>query len=251
MRPLILMLATLVACAKGSGQTGDAAPDTSKPIDAEIDGNGCAMQPCTILPQCGCGITSACDVDTTDSMGTTCRPVNVPGKETAACTGIDKCDQGYVCLGGSTYATCKKYCTADADCGTPRGRCAIDLTNAGMVIADIPPACSSNCNPLPASPPSDCPPNYKCSLFTATHAGAPVKIADCNPAGTGTQGSSCGTTNGNDSMCAPGYLCTTIGSGFQCRRICNKSANTGCSGSQTCLGFSVPHTIDIEYGVCN
>jgi hypothetical protein len=252
---LILMLAAIVACAKGSSnQTSDAAPDTVKPIDAAIDGNGCATQPCSILPQCGCNATSACDVDTTDNMGTTCRPVNVPGTETAACTGLDKCDKGYVCLGGSSYATCKKFCLADADCGTPRGRCAIDISAGGMPIADIPSACSSNCNPLPTSAPADCPPSYKCSLFTATHDAMPVKITDCNPAGTGTQGISCGTTSGNDSLCAPGYLCTTIGMGFQCRRICNKNlGNAGCSGfgTGTCLSFSVPHTIDVEYGVCN
>jgi hypothetical protein len=252
---VILMLATFVACAKGStNQPVDATADTSKPIDAAIDGNGCAVQPCSILPQCGCTTTSACDIDTTDNIGTTCRPVNVPGKETAACNSLDKCDKGFVCLGGASYATCKRFCMADADCGTPRGRCAIDISSGGMPIADIPSACSSNCNPLPTGAPADCPPSYKCSLFTATHAGAPVKIADCNPAGSGTQGTSCGTTTGNDSLCAPGYLCTTVGSGYQCRRICNKTAgNTGCVGigGGTCLGFSVPHTIDVEYGVCN
>jgi hypothetical protein len=251
---LILMLATVVACAKGSANQTDAAPDTPKPIDAAIDSNGCATQPCAILPQCGCGPTSACDLDTTDTMGTACRPVNVPGRETGACNSLDKCDKGYVCLGGAAYATCKKYCMADADCGTPRGRCAIDISAGGMPIADIPSACSSNCNPLPTTPPSDCPPSYKCSLFTATHNGAPVKITDCNPAGGGVQGANCGTTAGNDSLCAPGYLCTTIGSGYQCRRICNKSAgNTGCTGigTGTCIGFTTPHTVDVEYGVCN
>ncbi|HEY5949303.1 MAG TPA: hypothetical protein VIV40_27605 [Kofleriaceae bacterium] len=251
---LVLSLAATVACARGSGgQTGDAAPDTHAPIDAAIDGNGCASQPCTILPQCGCGQTSACDVDTTDSVGTACRPVNVPGRETASCSGLDRCDKEYVCLGGATYATCKKYCIADGDCGTPRGRCAIDISANGTAIAGIPSACSSNCNPLPTTPPAECPANYKCSLFTATHNAAPVKITDCNPAGSGTQGAACGTTSGNDSLCAPGYMCTTLGSNFQCRRICNKSAgNTGCAGIGvgTCLGFTTPHTVDVEYGVC-
>jgi hypothetical protein len=251
----ILAFAMLVACARGSSNTSDAAAaDTPKPIDAAIDGNNCSVQPCSILPQCGCAQTSACDVDTTDSMGTACRPVNVPGKETSACTALDRCDKGYVCLGGSTYATCKKYCELDADCGTPRGRCAIDISAGGMPIAGIPSACSSNCNPLPTSAPADCPPSYKCGLFTATHNGMAVKVTDCSPAGTGTQGAACGTTTGNDSLCAPGYLCTTVGTNFQCRRICNKTAgNAGCTGfgTGTCLGFTTPHTIDVEYGVCN
>jgi hypothetical protein len=246
----VLALCALAACAKAasSGTQGDAAPDTAKPIDAAIDGNGCAAQPCTILPQCGCAGQTACDVDTSDNMGTACRPVNVPGRETSACTSLDRCDKGYVCLGGSSYATCKKYCMADADCGTPRGRCAIDISSGGMPIAGIPSACSSNCNPISTSAP-ECPPSYKCSLFTATHNGSQVKITDCSPAGTGTQGANC---MGNESLCAPGYLCTTLdGTNYACRRVCNKTANTGCTGSQTCLGFTTPHTVDIEYGVCN
>lgn len=260
--PLLFVLATVVACAKGGAveQHTDAPPvpvDTAKPIDAMIDGNGCSVQPCSIIPQCGCGATSACDVDTTDSMGTTCRSVNVPGKETATCSSLDKCDKGYVCLGGAAYATCKKYCMADADCGTPRGRCAIDISSGGMAIPGIPPACSSNCNPLPTTAPSECPANYKCGLFTATHNGAPVKITDCSPAGAGTQGANCKAgTLGNDALCAPGFLCTTVdgGTNYNCRRICNKTVgNSTCTGfgGGTCLGFSTPHTIDVEYGVCN
>ena len=254
--PAVLVFATVVACAHGGApaqeiDAADPPADTAKPIDAAIDGNGCSAQPCSILPQCGCAATSACDVDTTDNMGTACRPVNVPGKETSTCSGLDKCDKAYVCLGGATYATCKKYCMANADCGTPRGRCAIDISSGGMPIAGIPSACSSNCNPIATTAP-ECPANYKCGLFTATHNGSPVPIADCSPAGAGTQGASCGTTLGNDAMCAPGYLCTTVTAGsYQCRRICNKTANTGCTGTQTCLGFSTPQTIDIEYGVCN
>jgi hypothetical protein len=249
-----LMLATLVACAKGSASHGsDAAPvDTSKPIDAAIDGNSCSVQPCSILPQCGCASTSACDVDTSDSMGTACRPVNVAGTETSACTGLDRCDKGFVCLGGSTYATCKKYCMADADCGTPRGRCAIDISSGGTPIVGIPSACSSNCNPLLTSAPY-CPANYKCGLFTSMHNATQVKIADCSPAGSGLQGANCKAgTLGNDAMCAPGYLCTTVdgGTNYNCRRICNKTANTGCT-SGTCLAFNPAHTVDIEYGVCN
>lgn len=250
---LALVLAAVAACAHGAGsdKPGDAAPDTSKPADASIDGNGCSMQPCTILPQCGCTGASACDVDVSDSMGTACRSVLTPGTETSTCTSLDKCDKGYVCLGGATYATCKKYCVANADCGTPRGRCAIDISSGGMPIAGIPSACSSNCNPLSTSPPPECPASYKCGLFTATHNSMPVPITDCSPAGTGTQGASCGAAPGNDSLCAPGYLCTTANNVTQCRRICNKTANTGCTGTQMCLGFTTPQTVDIEYGVCN
>jgi len=254
--PIVIVLATLFACAHGgSSDHSDATTDTSKPIDAAIDVNGCAAQPCTILPQCGCGSgASACDVDTSDNMGTVCRAVNNPGKETSTCNGLDKCDKGYVCLGGATYATCKKYCQADADCGTPRGRCAIDISAGGMPIQGIPSACSSNCNPLSATGPAECPANYKCGLFKATHFGNPVTVADCTPAGGGAQGANCKAgTLGNDAMCAPGFMCTSTDAGatYICRRICNRTAMTGCTGAQTCINFSPAQMLDIEYGVCN
>lgn len=250
---LVVMLA-LAACASGSGQSHDAPPDPKPPADAAPDTTTCSMQPCDILPQCGCVGVRACDVDASDGMGTACRSILEPGKETSACSTLDRCDAGYVCLGGATSGSCKKYCSADSDCGTPRGRCAIDITSGGMPITGVPPACSSNCNPLATTQPPECPASYKCGLFTATHGGAPVKIADCTPAGAGTQGANCkqGTT-GNEALCARGYLCTSIdaGANFNCRRICNRTTNTGCTGTQTCVAFNPAHTIDTEYGVCN
>lgn len=251
---LVFGLAALSACAKaGSGST-DAATDSSRPIDAMVDGNGCAVQPCSILPQCGCGGANACDIDLSDSMGTACRPVTSAGQETATCNGPDACDKGFVCLGGSSFASCKKYCSTDADCGSPRGLCVLDITNNGVALPGIPPACSSNCDPTSTSP-AECPSTYKCGLFTATHNGQPVKIADCSPAGTGTQGTNCKVgTSGIDSMCGKGYMCTTVdgGTNYNCRRICNKSPGPSNCGAQTCIGFTTPHTINgVEYGVCN
>jgi hypothetical protein len=253
-RLLAVCVLALVACAKGSGSNADAKADTGAPIDMMIDGNGCAMQPCTILPQCGCnGGAVACDVDTADNMGTTCRSVNNPGRETSTCNAPDKCDKGFVCIGGASYATCKKFCAANADCGTPRGRCTYDITANNMPIQGVPSACSSNCNPLSLAAPAECPTGYKCTLFTATHNGMPAKIADCSPAGAGTQGANCKAGNlGNEAMCAQGYSCTSTDAGatYICRRVCNKTANTGCA-TGTCIAFNPPHTIDIEYGVCN
>jgi hypothetical protein len=254
LRPVLVLLVALAACARGEGTGSDAAVDTSKPADAAIDAFACSQMPCSIIPQCGCVGVRACDVDTSDAMGTACRSILAPGQETSTCTALDRCDAGYVCLGASGSASCKKYCSADADCGTPRGRCAIDITSNGTLVSGVPPACSSNCDPLLTAPPSECPSGFKCGLFTTNHAGSPVKIASCTPAGNGTQGASCkdGTT-GNEALCGRGYLCTTIdgGTNFNCRRICNKTANTGCAGAQTCIAFNPPNVIDIEYGVCN
>ena len=254
-------IAVLVACATGgrsNGTSGDASNDGKKPVDAfvPLDANGCATQPCSILPQCGCGAAMACDVNVMTLMGTACRSVASPGHETDHCTSTANCDVGYVCLGATNASSCKKYCAADADCGSPRGQCVIDITNAGgMAIAGLPPVCSSNCDPTNTAA-GGCASNMKCGLFTATHNATMHNIADCSPAGAGVQGAVCaGAGSGDDTLCAANFLCTTVTSGYNCRKICNKTANTGCVGAQTCLGFATPFKIPtptgIEYGVCN
>jgi hypothetical protein len=243
------------ACAKAGSSGSDAAPDTSRPIDATIDGNGCAQQPCSIIPQCGCGGQTACDVDTNDNNGTACRSVTSPGKETTACNGLDDCDKGYVCLGGSAYATCKKYCTADADCGSPRGKCVITIASGGTPIPGVPSVCSSNCDPTSTNP-AECPSTYKCGLFSSTYMGTDYDIADCSPAGSGGQGFNCKAGSlGNDSLCAKGTLCTTTNGGttYVCRKICTNPgvANSAQCSNQACIAFDPPYMIaGVSYGVC-
>jgi hypothetical protein len=251
---LLVLLGAASACAKAGSNQSDAMVDTTGAIDAAIDSNGCATQPCSILPQCGCGGGNACDIDVSDNTGTACRSVATPGTETAACNAINQCDKGFVCLGGSAYASCKKYCTGDADCGSPRGQCVIDITANGTPLMDIPSVCSSNCEPTSTNS-LECPPTYKCGLFTVSHGGSTVRIADCSPAGAGTQGASCASgTMGADNLCAKGYLCstTTTDTAFKCRRICQKAASN--CGAAMCLSFSPIFTIGappVEYGICN
>ena len=138
------------------------------------------------------------------------------------CDSLDDCDKGYICLGGAASGACKKYCTADADCGTPRGKCAIDITSGGNPVTGVPSVCSSNCDPTDATG-ALCPPTYKCGLFNATHMGTPTKIADCSPAGAGVQGTDCKAgAVGNDALCAKGFLCTSTDNNvtFKCRKLC-------------------------------
>src|SRR5678816_3168401 len=120
---LLPFVLALIACANASQDDVDA----PKPVDVLIDGNGCPVQPCTILPQCGCPGLSACDLDVLIGAGTSCRTISTQGRETDACDSLDDCDKGYVCLGPAGSGSCKKYCNADAECGTPRGRCAMDV----------------------------------------------------------------------------------------------------------------------------
>jgi hypothetical protein len=223
----------------------DAADDIDAPV-LPPDANTCATQPCDILTQCGCGATEACDIDNSDNIGTACRTVFTPGTETSTCTNPTRCDKGFVCLfdGGSNVGTCKRYCDADSDCGTPRGKCIFQITSGGQPIPDVPKACSSNCDPTNSAA-GGCPSTHKCGLFTVDT----TNIVDCSVAGNGTQGAAC---NNNDALCAANFLCTTVGASNACRRICNRTNNTGCVGSQTCLGFATPFSVGgTEYGVCN
>jgi hypothetical protein len=252
-RLLGVVAACLAGCASGSTTQTDAAPD-SRRIDAAVDANLCSQDPCSILPQCGCIGNQACDVDTSDNNGTKCRAINMPGTETTACSTAVECDRGYVCLGGSAYASCKKYCSGDADCGAPRGRCVYDISAGGSPIVGVPPACSSNCDPTDTTA-ALCPAADKCTLFTQTHNGSPVKIVDCSPAGTGTQGADCTTTSGGgfESKCAKGYQCVKFSteSTYKCRRICSAVGTTTGCGANNCIGFADPHTIgSTTYGIC-
>lgn len=253
---IIVVVVFLGACASaGRDQpaVNDAPPvvDAPPPVDAPPlppDANNCATQPCDILSQCGCGAGSACDIDDEDNMGTACRTVFTPGDEESTCINATRCDAGFVCLfdAGTNVGNCKRYCDADADCGTPRGRCIITITSGGQPIADIPKACSSNCDPTNTAA-GGCPSSRKCSLFNAAGTG----IVDCAIAGTGTQGASCQSGGvADDKLCAPDFLCTTVGAAVACRRICRVGDNSTCGGL-TCIPFETPFVVDVEYGVCN
>jgi hypothetical protein len=256
---LLLVFAALAACASGStvGTADAPAGGDGSGTDAAADAITCSVQPCSILPQCGCGEANACDIDFSDNNGTACRVISTPGTQTSSCTAPAQCDAGFVCLGGSQFASCKKYCEVDADCGTPRGKCVITISANGTPIAGIPKACSSNCDPM-LSAAAVCPANSKCGLFTASSDGMTHHIADCSPAGSLGQGGNCkvGST-GDDKLCASGHLCTTTDGGttYTCRKICRgptqpQSANADCN-NQNCIGFNTPFDLaGVIYGVC-
>jgi hypothetical protein len=251
---LVLVVGGL-ACAQGNRAPQDAPPVQR---DATIDGNGCSVQPCSILPQCGCTGNTTCDADSTDASGTACRSINVMGTETSTCGGPQECDAGYACVGGVSFRSCKKYCSGDADCGAPRGRCAYTLTgNGGQPIADVPKVCSSNCDPADTTGAS-CPSTMKCTIFNIGPSGMPDFVADCSPAGSMTQGADCKnpTATGGpiESRCAKGYQCITFDSGttYQCRRICTAPGTTTGCGANMCTGFTPAVTIGgTTYGICN
>jgi hypothetical protein len=251
------LMVVLCSCATASRPeaAGDAKGDGKTiQIDAakQIDANLCATQPCDILTQCGCTTTQACDVNVMTLMGTACRNVSMMGHETSTCGGLADCDRGFVCLGPQGKSACKKYCSTNNDCGTPRGQCVIDITNGTTPIAGLPPVCSSNCDPMNGA--VGCPAAFKCGLFTQTHMGTMYNIVDCTPSGAGVQGTNCKVAaTPDESLCAANFLCTTLDNvAYACRKICKKTAPTGCVGAQACLGYTTPFIIaGTEYGVCN
>jgi hypothetical protein len=257
MRCALIAVAVAWGCAHGGasngtdanrGRDGNSGADDSSigSIDAAIDGNGCATQPCDLATQCGCATSQACDLDPQNPNTTTCRAVTMQGMETSTCPADTDCAQGYVCVGDGTNDACEKYCQSNSECASPRGQCAIQLVdNTGTPIAGAV-TCSSNCDPALVANPSTCPTGWSCDVFTAPFMGSDVDIADCRKAGTAGQGAACSATV----ACAAGYSCVNTGTTV-CARICKPPSNTGCAGATTCTSFATPFVIGgVEYGVC-
>lgn len=253
---LLALACCLFACA--SAGTSNPNTDSGLPPGGDaipaIDGNNCVNQPCDILTQCGCPAASACDVDTQDLDGPACRQlVGGASPEGGPCSNLSQCAGGTVCLGGF----CKKYCSSNTDCGAPRGQCVIDIQNAATMTAipNVPPVCSSNCDPTSIAAGGCSGTAPRCSIFTQTHMGQMFTIADCLAVTTaGGNGASCKNgANGDDHLCAADFMCITQdgGTSFQCRHACKPPANTGCPGGTTCNSFTQPLVLaGTTIGVC-
>ncbi len=253
---IIAMAAAGCASAKTGGSSGpdgssshpDAAghsPDANvtAPDARPIDANTCPTQPCSLAPQCGCTGGMACDISSTNVNMTACRGVSTPGATGNTCASANDCAAGYVCVGDGTNDSCEKYCTSNADCGSPRGQCVIQLTS-GNPPTPIPNAvtCSSNCDPTSLSNPL-CPPSWTCDLFQSAYNQQTYDIVDCRKAGTVGAGGTCSASM----PCATGYTCATVGTSSTCHRITNFNSPS-CSGV---LEFNPPFTVGgTEYGVC-
>lgn len=227
------------------------APGIDAPTDAPVDSNGCMMQPCDYqAPQCGCGAPLVCDIDFTDLVGSSCRAVNAPGTNTATCGSFSECAGGYTCVMAGGGMRCERFCTQDAQCDQPRGKCIIQITNQmGQPIAGAT-TCSSGCNPLATTNGGLCPAAWKCGFFTI----GTTDIVDCALPGAGVHGTNCNT----DADCSAGTMCSTVTTGGvpskKCRRVCNRTGGgQECSqvAGTSCLGFVDPLTVGgTEYGIC-
>jgi hypothetical protein len=252
---LFALIACTLACATaGREQPSDGSlPSDDAPEDAnlEADANNCAMQPCTILPQCGCTEDAACDIDGDDLNGGACRSVvGTAASEGQACSNPSGCQAGLVCLASGV---CKKYCDGNDDCQQPRGQCLIEIQNAGAPVPNVPLVCSSGCDPTNNAAANGCPAGKKCGMFVVTRNAVDIDITECTGAGNLAQGGDCtGGGGGNDALCAVDHSCTTTnGTNFNCRRVCQVGGPAVCGGL-ACIGFNPAINIGgAEYGVCN
>jgi hypothetical protein len=251
MRLALVAIALIVGCAKGgvSAQQDSARNDTGGGHvynDAPaviIDADTCSMLPCALHPQCGCsGATPACDLGS--GATTQCRAAG-NGMEGTSCAFATTCAAGYVCVGDGTNNSCEKYCTSNADCNAPRGQCVNNLVNSSSMPIPGATVCTSNCDPSTATN-ALCPSGWTCDLFTAMYKNTTYDIADCRKAGPQALNATCSTT----STCQAGLSCISQGTTMSCKKLCNKSANTGCT-TGTCTSFTTPDIIGgTEYGVC-
>jgi hypothetical protein len=254
---LVAAVALATACATANkaasdganGRGSDAsveAPHGDAPRPGDAAGAMCATQPCSLVPQCGCGSGSACDINEQTGTGTACRAVATAGTESSTCAGPTNCAAGYVCIGDGTNDACEKYCASNSDCTGPRGQCVIQIVNgSGSAIAGAV-VCSSDCDPTQVTNPL-CPTGWTCDLFEAPYNGSTYDIVSCRAAGTAAQGATCSTTI----ACAPGYSCVTVGGSNECARICAPPSSTGCPSGMTCDAFQTAFTVaGTQYGVC-
>jgi len=184
----------------------------------------CADSPCKLTsPQCGCGAGQECSIV---SYMPACQPAGT-GTEGQACAAAGDCAPGLLCLGGGTTGICDQFCTADADCASLGGICALTLSD-GTATGTIPNAtlCSNTCNPATGTGCSV--PGTGCQVGQES-TGQMRWLTFCSGAGTKGSGQTC--TSSSD--CKPQYGCLNTGNADECVQYCDVN-NPSCSGATTC-----------------
>jgi hypothetical protein len=238
----------------GGSDAGSNGVDASMAPDGAADANTCAMQPCSLTPQCGCGSGMACYLDGTSTSTTTVTVCNAAGAgtETSTCTGSSGCAPGYDCFGGR----CLRWCATDTDCPGAGGLCIVHIIDGNQ--NNIPGAitCTTDCDPT-SSAPTACPATWACHIYQDTTTMALLTDCDPAPASGGGKGALCDTNGNRD--CAPGLDCIALTQGGtttnECLQSCvcpggNCAAGT-CTLGGSCNGFQTPAVIGgTTYGTC-
>lgn len=227
-------------------------------VDADADA-GCAESPeqrlnelgccrpadvgtCGIAPQCGCNADEKCDFVNDMSGKTACGPVE-PAAADGLCAGDSQCGKGTVCLG----KICKSYCAGPTDKSCPAGTaCAARVIDGRPTPGVF--LCKRRCDPTSPSTQDEefngCSSGQRCDPLEDGN-------SDCMAnAGTGTRGAPCAddTGRGDNSYCAPGFVCVSPGA---CFPYCKVEGGTCDVGTCHSFGNGKLYAGAIEIGYCD
>lgn len=214
--------------------------DAGDPVeeDAGVDPGTCTVADFVTQAMCATGYKCTFgEVDTSGNAIPICDVVGTAGYN-GTCTTVsdsDDCQRGYLCVGSSTDARCKPFCSSDTQCRTTPGGanslCVIELV-VGSGTTTIPGVtlCSIHCDPLNTYS-SGCATGQACRSTALTTG---EWFTDCREAGTGT-----GCIAGTEDDCPAGQGCfNTGGSTNECLRYCSTSTGSPCTGLETCTAVT-------------
>lgn len=195
-------------------------------------GGGCNLTSTSSCPPDSGGARQGCYPDMTAPACHPAGTVAVGG----ACTALNDCDAGSVCLG---TGTCAKLCCSATDCPTgqsctPLGDGSGNPLPNGVGFCHAPTACT----PVP---------NTGCAAMQQCTTTAADGSTDCFPTGPVAEGGDCSSDN-----CAAGLGCFNMGAGTAghcyrfCRRAMGTTSNPDCTGTATTCGAGLGTT----YGLC-
>jgi len=243
----------------GGGGGGGAQQDLAMPLDMSMlpDMAQAACTPvlnvpastCGIFPQCGCsGATPNCNVEDDTTFKASCVAAGVtPDWNNCSNNGDGQCTVGRSCVNG----VCMPFCGAVADCPGSYRSCVQVQNSSSQDITGMK-VCTSYCDPTN--------PQNATGGYTACGPGVNCyPSTDHNPyclgptAAGGTQNASCKNGNaGDDSKCAPGYIClNSLPSVYGCYRLCKVGGSGGCPSGTSCNSFATSaYSGPQEIGYC-
>lgn len=206
------------------------------PEDVETEPGTCTVPDFVTQAMCSSGYKCTfTDVDTSHNPVPFCDLEGTAGYN-EACTATathDTCQAGYLCVGTSTDARCRPFCSTDTQCQSPSPRGAnakciitlVDSTDTEIVGVTM---CSFHCDPLDIYS-SGCATGQACKMASTTTPRT-TWFTDCREAGTGS-----GCIAGTDADCPAGQGCFSVSGSNQCLPYCRYPSGTpSCSGSAIC-----------------
>jgi len=229
----VAMIGAAAACSTQNGTGGKGAGGN----------NNCSEQPCSLVPQCGCGASEECTIDAMGAHFCAMVGIGTPGQDCST----HGCVAGSACIATKTAtgsaSLCAAFCKQDSDC--PGSTCSRHVSDGkGGVLPVM--LCADTCDPAAntgcTSPGTAC-------LIGQESTGAMRSYAQCAiPNGTATLGAACSPS----APCAPGLICGQSPAGTSsCFQYCTMDGKDGCPMGTKCVGFATPLVIGaVTFGAC-